>query len=137
MMVIESKNPCKPLLTLSTPSNRWVNMPGASKLPIPKLNAAASTNRSRRVNRIYDSTRTPDTATEANRNVVTPPRTGLGTKNISLGMNGIYVDSGSRTSKEDSSEFSEDTEEDEEEAAPTSRTTVGTPSDRNDSVVLQ
>lgn len=79
-MVIESNSPFNPLFGLLTPSNKWVKMPGASKSPIPKLKAAARTNRSLRVNLLYERTRTPDTATEAKRNVVTPPRTGFGTE---------------------------------------------------------
>ena len=46
---------------------------------MPNDKAAASTKRSRRVNLLYDNTRIPDVATLANRKVVTPPRTGLGT----------------------------------------------------------
>ena len=46
---------------------------------MPNDMAAARINRSRRVKRLYESTRMPDVATLANRNVVTPPRTGLGT----------------------------------------------------------
>ena len=79
MIVIESNRPCRPLFGLATPSNKWVKMSGTSKSPIPKENAAASTKRSRRVKRLYASTRTPDVATLANRNVVTPPRTEFGT----------------------------------------------------------
>lgn len=46
---------------------------------MPNDSAAARTKRSRRVNRVYASTREPETATDANKNVVTPPRTGFGT----------------------------------------------------------
>lgn len=78
-MVIESKRPWRPLLGLRTPSKRCVKIVGTSKLPMPNDMADARINRSRRVKRLYESTRTPDTATLANRKVVTPPRTGLGT----------------------------------------------------------
>ena len=46
---------------------------------MPNEKAAARTNRSRRVKLMYESTRTPETATLANKKVVTPPRTGFGT----------------------------------------------------------
>ena len=54
-------------------------MVGTRRSPTPNDMAAARTKRSRRVNRLYDSTRIPDVATVANKKVVTPPRTGLGT----------------------------------------------------------
>ena len=77
-IVIESNNPCSPELGLSTPSNRCVKISGARMFPIPKLIAAASTNRSRLEYRVIASTRRPLTHTLANKNVVTPPRTGFG-----------------------------------------------------------
>ena len=80
MIVIESKRPCSPLFGLRTLSKRCVKMSGTSRLPMPNDSAAASTNRSLRVKRMYDSTRSPETATLANRNVVTPPKTGFGTE---------------------------------------------------------
>ena len=54
-------------------------MVGTRRSPTPKESAAARMKRSRRVQRMYDSTRTPDVITDAKRNVVTPPRTGFGT----------------------------------------------------------
>ena len=74
-----SKRPLNPDEGLSTPSNKWVKMSGTSRLPNPKHNAAAMMNRSRRVNLAYANTLAPDVATLAKRNVVTPPRTELGT----------------------------------------------------------
>ena len=74
-----SKKPLNPDEGFLTPSNKWVKIPGTSRLANPKLNAAAMMNRSRRVNLTYANTLSPDVATLAKRNVVTPPRTGLGT----------------------------------------------------------
>ena len=79
MIVIELKRPWRPLLGLSTRSKRCVKIPGTSRSPTPNAIAAARMKRSRRVKRLYDNTRTPETATDANRNVVTPPKTGFGT----------------------------------------------------------
>jgi len=73
-----SKRPLNPDEGLSTSSNKWVKVPGTSRFPNPKHNAAAMMNRSRRVNLAYANTLTPDVATLAKRNVVTPPRTELG-----------------------------------------------------------
>lgn len=80
-IVIELKRPSNPALGFCTPSNKCSNIPGTRRLPNPKDNAAAITKRSRRVNLLYDKTRIPETATLANRKVVTPPNTELGTKN--------------------------------------------------------
>ena len=77
MMVIEFKKPCSPLFAL-TLSNKCVKMSGTRRSPTPKENAAARMKRSRRVKCRYERTRTPETTTLANRNVVTPPRTELG-----------------------------------------------------------
>lgn len=78
-IVIESNSPWRPVLGLFTPSKRCVKMVGTSRSPTPNDKAAARMNRSRRVHRMYDSTRAPDTITLAKRKVVTPPRTGFGT----------------------------------------------------------
>ena len=53
-------------------------MSGANKFPKPTESAAPRTNRSLLENPFSDMTRRPDTATLANRNVVTPPSTGFG-----------------------------------------------------------
>ena len=74
-----SKRPLNPEEGLRTPSNKWVKISGTSRFPNPKHNAAAMTNRSRRVYLTYARTLRPDVATLAKRNVVTPPRTELGT----------------------------------------------------------
>lgn len=79
MIVIDSKKPLRPLFGFLTPSKRWVKIVGTSRSPTPNESAAASTKRSRRVKRLYDRTRKPETATLANKKVVTPPRTELGT----------------------------------------------------------
>lgn len=81
IIVIESKRPCNPGLGLGTPSKRWVYHPWARRFPTPKLIAAARVKRFFRVQVMYDRTRIPDVITVANKNVVTPPRTGLGTVN--------------------------------------------------------
>ena len=78
-IVMESSKPWRPLLGLSTPSNRCVKIVGTSKSPTPKDRAAATMKRSRRVHRTYASTRKPEAITLAKRKVVTPPRTGFGT----------------------------------------------------------
>lgn len=52
---------------------------------MPKESDAARIKRSLRVNRMYDRTLMPETATDAKRNVVTPPRTGFGTDNAPSG----------------------------------------------------
>jgi hypothetical protein len=79
MISIASKRPLSPDEGLSTPSNKWVKISGTSRSPNPKHNAAAIMNRSRRVYLTYANTLTPDVATLAKRNVVTPPRTEFGT----------------------------------------------------------
>jgi hypothetical protein len=83
---IASINPPTPPLTplALTLSNKCVNTLGTNKFPNPKLNAAAMTNRSRRVKSEYARTRTPDVVTEAKRKVATPPKTGFGTGRILL-----------------------------------------------------
>lgn len=78
-MVIELKRPCKPGDGFETPSNRWVNQSSTRRSPKPKAMDAARVKRLRRVQVKYDSTRIPEVNTVANRKVVTPPRTGLGT----------------------------------------------------------
>ena len=78
-MVIESKKPCKPLLGWLTPSKRWVKIVGTRRSPTPKENAAAMIKQSRRVHRTSERTRAPEAITLANKKVVTPPNTGLGT----------------------------------------------------------
>lgn len=53
-------------------------MSGANRFPKPTESAAPRTNLSLLEKPFSDITRTPETTTLANRNVVTPPRTGFG-----------------------------------------------------------
>ena len=102
---------------------------------MPNERAAARTKRSRRVNSMYERTRMPEVATDANRKVVTPPRTGSGTTGECQTAR-VAFRTTARTGKEDARDLAQDTEKDEEHAAESSRHTVGTARDCNNAVVL-
>lgn len=135
-MVIESRRLWRPLSGFRTPSKRCVKIVGTSRLPMPNDMADARMKRSRRVKRLYDSTRMPDIATLANRKVVTPPRTGFGTTKAGLSICAELMRMGWRTGQKDTGYLAKDAEQYEEQTTETACCSVRTASDRNHAVIL-
>ena len=103
---------------------------------MPNERAAARTKRSRRVNSMYERTRMPEVATDANRKVVTPPRTGSGTTGECQTAR-VAFRTTARTGKEDARDLAQDTEKDEEHAAEASSCAVCASRDSDHTVILQ